>query len=62
MIGKLPPGALAEFVLGRAGAADERVLQGPAYGEDTGAVELGDEVLVFNPDPISLAVERIGSL
>lgn len=62
MIGKVPPDVLAEFVLDRTGAADERVLQGPAYGEDTAAIEFGDETLVVNTDPISLAADRIGTL
>lgn len=62
MIGKVPPEVLSEFVFGRTGAADDRVIQGPAYGEDTAAVEVGDDVLVVNTDPISLAAERVGTL
>ncbi len=61
MIGKLPP-ELLELVVSRTGADDDRVLQGPAYGEDTAAIELGEETLVVNTDPISMAVERIGTL
>ena len=61
MIGKLPP-ELLERVVSRTGADDDRVLQGPGYGEDTAAIELGDETLVVNADPISMAVERIGTL
>ena len=62
MIGKLDPELLEAFVFDRTGAADERVRQGSAYGEDTAAIDLGDETLVVNSDPISLAVERIGTL
>jgi hydrogenase expression/formation protein HypE len=62
MIGKVDPDSLAEFVLGRTGAPDDRVLQGPAYGEDTAAIALEDGILVVNADPISLAVGRVGSL
>lgn len=62
MIGKVPPELLAELVLGRTGAADERVLQGPAYGEDAAAIDLGEQTLVVSTDPISLAVGRIGTL
>ncbi len=62
MIGKVPPGKLAELVLNRAGSADARVCQGPAYGEDTAAIDLGDDCLVVNTDPISMAVDRIGTL
>jgi hydrogenase expression/formation protein HypE len=62
MIGKVDPDSLAALVLGRTGAPDERVLQGPAYGEDTAAIELEEGILVVNADPISLAVGRVGTL
>lgn len=62
MIGKVSRELLEELVLGRTGAADSRVLQGPAYGEDAAAIRLGDDVLVVSPDPISMAVGRVGTL
>ncbi|MFP4589938.1 MAG: AIR synthase family protein [Halobacteriales archaeon] len=62
MIGKVPQEDLEAYVLGRTGATDDRVVQGPAYGEDTAAVRVGGEVLVVNTDPISLAVDRVGTL
>lgn len=62
MIGKVPRELLEEVVLSRTGASDPRVLQGPAYGEDAAAIQLGEDVLVVNPDPISMAVGRIGTL
>ena len=66
MIGKVDPDSLADLVLGRTGAPDDRVVQGPAYGEDTAAIEIGDGtgegILVVNADPISLAVGRVGTL
>lgn len=62
MIGKVTPSDLEALVFDRTGAPDEDVVQGPAYGEDTAAVRIGDRTLVINTDPISLAVERIGSL
>ena len=62
MIGKVDPDSLAALVLGRTGAPDDRVLQGPAYGEDTAAIELEGGILVVNADPISMAVGRVGSL
>lgn len=62
MIGKVPRERLDDLVLGRTGAADQRVLQGPAYGEDAAAIDLGEQTLVVSTDPISLAVERIGTL
>ncbi|MFB6133182.1 MAG: AIR synthase family protein [Halanaeroarchaeum sp.] len=62
MIGKVSPEDLASHVFGRTGAADESVLQGPAYGEDAAAMSIGDGTLVVNTDPISLAVDRVGTL
>jgi hydrogenase expression/formation protein HypE len=62
MIGKVDPESLAALVLGRTGAPDDRVLQGPAYGEDTAAIGLEGGILVVNADPVSLAVGRIGTL
>ncbi len=41
---------------------DDRVVMGPAYGEDAAVVKIGDEYLVVHSDPISGAVENIGSL
>lgn len=62
MIGKVPPSLLEALVVGRTGAADDRVRQGPAYGEDAAAIDIGERTLVVNADPISLAVGRIGTL
>ncbi|MFB6130774.1 MAG: AIR synthase family protein [Salinigranum sp.] len=62
MIGKVAPDDLASLVFSRTGAEDDDVLMGPKYGEDTAAVRIGGQVLVVNTDPISLAVERIGTL
>jgi len=62
MIGKVDPNDLAAFVLSRTGAPDPAVLQGPAYGEDTAALDIGGQTLVLNSDPISLAVDRVGTL
>ena len=62
MIGKVDPEALAALVFGRTGAPDEAVLQGPGYGEDAAAIDLGDRTLVVSSDPLSLAAERLGTL
>jgi hydrogenase expression/formation protein HypE len=62
MIGKVSPEELASLVFGRTGAPDDDVLMGPAYGEDTAALRIDDRVLVVNTDPISLAIERVGTL
>lgn len=62
MVGKVDKDELTEYVLSRTGAADDAVAVGPAYGEDTAAIDLGEWTLVVNQDPISLAAERIGTL
>ena len=62
MIGKVPPETLSELILERTGSADDRVRQGGGYGEDAAAIELGEETLVVSTDPISMAVEHLGTL
>jgi hydrogenase expression/formation protein HypE len=62
MVGKVSPEDLEQFVFTRLGESDSAVAQGPAYGEDTAAIEVGGETLVINSDPISLAVDRVGTL
>lgn len=62
MIGKVDPDDLASLVLSRTGAADEAVRQGPGYGEDAAAIDLGEHTLVVSSDPLSLAAERVGTL
>lgn len=62
MIGKVDPEALASLVLSRTGAADAAVEQGPGYGEDAAAIDLGERTLVISSDPLSLAAERVGTL
>ena len=62
MVGKVSPEDLKKFVFSRVGAVSESVQVGPAYGEDTAAIEIGGEVLVINSDPIIYAAEGIGTL
>lgn len=62
MIGKVDPDQLRETILTRTGAEDNAVIQGPAYGEDTAAINLGDDILVVNADPLSLAADAVGEL
>lgn len=62
MVGKVPPEELSALVFGRTGATDDRVRQGPAYGEDAAAIDPGDGTLVVSSDPVSLAAERAGRL
>jgi hydrogenase expression/formation protein HypE len=63
MTGKLGPDALAA-ALAATGAPDPAVRQGPAYGEDAAAIDLGDAAgtLVVAADPLSLAAESVGAL
>jgi len=62
MIGKVSPEDLRKYVFNRVGAVNEAVQVGPAYGEDTAAIDLGDQVLVINSDPIIYAADQIGRL
>lgn len=62
MIGKVAPETLTTAVLGKTGAPDGRVLMGPRYGEDTAAIDLGEDILVINSDPLSLAADQVGRL
>jgi len=62
MLGKVDPAALAALVLSRTGADDPAVRQGPGYGEDAAAIDLGDRMLLVSSDPLSLAAERVGTL
>ena len=62
-VGKVPVELLERFVYGRTGAHDERVIVGPAYGEDAAIVQLDEKrVLVVHCDPITEAVARVGWL
>lgn len=62
MTGKITRDTLERLVFSRTGAPDDGILQGPAYGADSAAIDLGDTTLVVSTDPISLAAERIGTL
>lgn len=61
MIGKVDPERL-ETVFSNTGAPDDDVVVGPAYGEDAAAIRIGEQLLVANTDPVSLAAERIGEI
>ena len=61
-IGKLPEQVLVRSVLRQAKHRREEVLAGPAVGADCAAVALGDdEIFVLSTDPITGAVQDIGS-
>ena len=60
--GKLDPETISRLVYGRTGAPAPDLIQGAAFGEDTAAVPIGDEILVINADPCSLAAEHVGTI
>ncbi|MFB6113082.1 MAG: AIR synthase family protein [Halodesulfurarchaeum sp.] len=62
MLGKVSPDDLAAHVFENTGIDSPAVLQGPAYGEDAAAIDLPGGTLVVSSDPISLAVDRVGTL
>ncbi|RDD53399.1 MAG: AIR synthase [Candidatus Korarchaeota archaeon NZ13-K] len=53
--GKLPPEFLKEEVFSRLPlpSKDERVILGPAIGEDAAIIKLGDELLAVHSDPVT---------
>ncbi len=62
-MGKLRPEILSKYVLTRVGIKDSSVIVGPAIGEDSAIIDLGDgRVLVAHVDPITGAIEFLGWL
>jgi len=61
-VGKLEPELLARYVFSRLGVEDPSVLVGPAYGEDSAIIDMGDFVLVAHSNPITEAIGRVGWL
>lgn len=61
-IGKLEPEILKSMIYTHLGKEDGRVLVGPKIGEDAAIIDFGDRVLVVHSDPITGAIENIGSL
>ena len=62
MPGKVDDETLATAVFGRTGATDDRILQGPAIGEDAAAIDVPAGTLLVSSDPISLAAIHVGTL
>ena len=60
--GKVPPDALERIVYPRLGLRGASTLLGPAYGEDSAAVDLGGLLLVAHSDPITAASRLAGWL
>ncbi len=60
--GKVPASGLKEFVFCNLGAKSDRVLLGPAVGEDAAIIRMDGKVLALKTDPITAAVDDIGWL
>ena len=58
-LGKFPP-QLLQRLLAKEGVRDERVLLGPAPGEDAAVIDMGERLLVAKCDPITFASNEIG--
>ncbi len=58
--GKLPLNFL-ERMLKKYSSSDERVVVGPAIGEDATAIDMGDRYLIAKTDPITFVAEDIGT-
>lgn len=61
-LGKIPPKPLMEIVFRYVGAHRSDVVLGPSHGEDAAIVKAGKQLLALSCDPISGALNRIGSL
>ncbi|MGQ9513663.1 MAG: AIR synthase family protein [Thermoproteota archaeon] len=62
VVGKLRPDILRSTIYMYLGKEDLRVLVGPKIGEDAAVIDFGEKVLVVHSDPITGAIEKIGSL
>ena len=60
--GKIPSEVLRQVVFSRLGASSERILCGPAVGEDAAVIDMGDKVLVAKANPVTAAVGHVGWL
>jgi len=59
-LGKIPNDTLKRTVFQYLGVPNERVICGPAVGEDAAVIKLPDRVLIVKADPITGALENIG--
>ncbi|HHX10316.1 MAG TPA: AIR synthase [Firmicutes bacterium] len=62
VVGKVPPELLEQIVFSRLGYPRKEVVLRPAIGEDTAALELGNELLLASTDPITGAEDKAGWL
>ncbi len=58
-VGKLPS-ALLKRLIDKISIEDERVVLGPAIGEDVAVIRFGNKLLVAKTDPITFATDLIG--
>lgn len=58
-IGKLDQKFLEELLKGQS-INDQRVVVGPAIGEDAAVIDMGDRYLVLKSDPVTFATQGIG--
>ena len=57
--GKLAPSLLRRLLRFR-GAADRRVVLGPAFGLDAAVVDIGRHYLILKSDPVTFTVDEVG--
>ena len=57
--GKLPVALLKQLLRYR-GARDDRVVVGPAFGEDAAVIDLGSRYLILKSDPVTFTTDEIG--
>lgn len=57
--GKLPVALLQQLLRFR-GAADRRVVLGPAFGSDAAVIDLGSQYLILKSDPVTFTADEIG--
>ncbi|MEM2897047.1 MAG: AIR synthase family protein [Candidatus Bathyarchaeia archaeon] len=60
--GKVPPKSLVKAVFKYLGISDERIILGPAIGEDAAIIKVKEKTLALTTDPITGATENIGWL
>ncbi len=58
-VGKLPPALLRRFI-SKIKIEDKQVVLGPAIGEDTAVIRLGNKLLVAKTDPVTFATDLLG--
>jgi hydrogenase expression/formation protein HypE len=61
-MGKVPPKSLIKVFARHLGVPTDRLISGPAIGEDAAIIDMGDRVLVLATDPITAAIENVGWL